>query len=603
MIKILFDLSLKDWQAILLSALPALLNIFIFLYVISRFPENKTSKIFALFVLALIVFQISDTLLRMSNTRETAILWNCIFIIGVLFVTPFGMHFTLLYTGRKKYADSFIVQFLLYTPALIFLILTFLNKDTYDFSTDKFWGWVYQEDPSSIWAVEGYWIGLLGFSILFLLIQNCFRLKGKSDEQKQARMITIGFAIPLIQGIFTEVVLPTISTQHSIPLTSAFMTFFSVGTLIALKKYNLFNVTDTLKTRTILEAMTDILIVISADKKILFVNNEGEQILGIDQLRKSDLKIEEFFRHEGSSDKNFSENVLTPALNGKKIINFSTEIINAQGKHIPVLISASSYKVSAHESQVLLLIHDISELIQTEIQLAIREDQLKDKTEELNSFFYRTTHDLKGPVASIIGLTKITKKEHDTQIIDACLDKIETSANRLNNILLDFIKVMHVRERVPEITLIDFQKLTEGIVHSLKYSTGPDAVEFYISIDKGIKFHSDQSLLDSIIYNLTANGVNYRREIPGEKSFVDIRIKKSGNEIVLKISDNGTGIKKEDEGKIYNLFFRGDTKSSGTGLGLYIFKNAITKLNGRFELESEVGKGTTFTIWLPELKQ
>lgn len=599
--QILTDFNFDHWEAILLSTLPALLNLFIFFYVKIKFESDKISKVFSLFVLSLVVFQLDDSFVRMSATIETAILWNAILTAGGLFLTSLGIHFTLLFTGRKKYAESFIVQFLLYAPAFIFFILTLLNKESFSFSPSAFWGWVYKEDNTSIPAWQGYWIGVQGLLMLFLLTRHAINAPANSTARRQATIITISLAIPLLQGITTEIILPVMKEGHSIPLASTFMTFFSVAVLIALKKFDLFT-TDSLNTQTILEAMTDVLIILSPDKKIQFINQEGELALGVKNEDREQLEIEHFFAGGKEKADDFNEKLFAPALEGEKPHSYSTEFVSKSGRKIPVLISATPFKVAIGKPQILLLVHDISALIQTEQRLAIREDQLKDKTEELNSFFYRTTHDLKGPVASIIGLGKLAKKEQDIKLMAQCLDKIEISAIRLNEILLDFIKVMHIKERVTEVTPINFYKMTDNIIQAIKYSTGRDIVNFKVWIEPGTLFHSDESLLDSIIYNLVANAVNYRKLHSDEDSFVHIQVRRFGNGVMMKVCDNGIGIRKDIQSKIFNLFFRGNEDSKGTGLGLYILKNALAKLNGRIELESEINQGTTFIVYLPDLK-
>ena len=600
---ILLDFDLDNWEAILLSTLPALLNLFIFIYVRIKFPIDKVSRIFSLFLLALVVFQIGDTFLRMSNTIETAVLWNSIFTIGVLSIAPIGLQFCLLYTGKRKLAESFLVQFLLFAPVPIFIILTFLNQADYHFYPSSFWGWVYKEDTISVGAVQGYWIGAQGLIMLFLLVCHIFKVQPKSAKQKQTIIIAIGFSIPLLQGICTEILLPLTGTAYSIPLTSATMTFFSIAILIALKKYNLFSITESLKTKTILEAMTDVLIILSPDKKIQYINKQGELALGVDNFDKEYLNIENFFVGGKPEADNFTEKLFIPVLAGEKILDYSTEFVSKNGQKISVLISATSFKTKIGKPQILLLIHNISDLIHTGQQLAMREEQLKDKSEELNSFFYRTTHDLKGPIASIIGLTRLTKKEPDALMVAQCIDKIEMSASRLNNILLDFIKVMHIKENTPEVELINFYTMAESIIQSIKYSTDRDIVSFKVCVEPNIMFHSDKTLLDSILYNLVANAVNYRKRHADEEdeSYVHIQVRSFGNEIMMKVCDNGIGIKKDIQSKIFNLFFRGNEDSKGTGLGLYILKNAIVKLNGRVELESEINKGSTFTVYVPNI--
>lgn len=600
--QILFDLDFDHWQAILLSSLPALLNLFIFFYVRIKFQTDKISKLFSLYLLSLIVFQVSDTFVRMSSSEETAVLWNTIFMIGALFLAPIGVHFSLLYTGKKKFAESFTVNFLLYAPAIVFTMLTFLLKENYYYFPSSFWGWVYQDQTTSIGALQGYWIGLLGLIMLLLLTRNAIKSRTDSSKRKQAIIIAVGYSIPLLQGIATEVVMPVLNGGFAIPLTSAFMSFFSLAVLIALKKFGLFSVADSLKTKTILEAMTDVLIILSPEKKIEFINAEGELALGVNSSDRESLNIEDFFAGGKEDSDQFMEKLFFPTLKGEKTQNFSTEFISKKGRRIHVLISATSFKITTGKPQILLLIHDVSDMVQTAKQLAIREDQLKDKTDELNSFFYRTTHDLKGPVASIIGLAKLAKKEKEAAIMAQCLEKVEVSAQRLNAILLDFIKVMHIKERVTDVTPINFYKMTDNIIQTIKYSTDRDVVNFKVWIEPNAFFHSDEHLLDSILYNLVSNAVNYRKLHSDEDSFVHIQVSRFGNGIMLRVSDNGIGIKKEIQGKIFNLFFRGNEDSKGTGLGLYILKNALAKLNGRIELESEHNHGTTFVVYLPDLK-
>jgi signal transduction histidine kinase len=595
------NFQFDHWQAILLSALPALLNLFIFCYVRLSFTSDKTTKTFSLFLLALIIFQVSDTFIRMSPTVDMAMFWSSTLAIGVLLVTPLGLQFCLLYSGKKKYAESFTVQLLLFAPAVIFSILNFLHKE-YIFSPSAFWGWVYKENAASIFALQGYWIGMIGLAMLFILIRHATTTNRKSTKRKQAIIIAITFSIPMLEGIVDEIILPVVENHNSIPLTSAFLTCFSVGILLSLKKYNLFSVTDSLKANTILEAMTDILIILSPDKKIEFINAEGEAALGVFNPGEKEMKIENFFSGGKQEADNFTRKLFIPVLAGEKIANYSSELITISGRTIPVLISATFFKGVLGKPQILLLIHDITDLMEAGQQLALREEQLKDKTDELNSFFYRTTHDLKGPIASIIGLTRLAKKEPDENTMAMCFDKIETSASRLDNILLDFIKVMHIKERTPEVVPINFHTISDNIIQSIKYSTNRDIVNFHVWIEPGISFYSDENLFDSILYNLIANAVNYRKMHADADPFVHVQVRSFGNGIMMKVSDNGVGIKKEIQSKIFNLFFRGSQDSKGTGLGLYILKNATAKLNGRVELESEINKGTTFTVYLPDMK-
>ncbi|MDQ3109422.1 MAG: ATP-binding protein [Bacteroidota bacterium] len=598
---ILSDLSLTHWPAILLSAVPCLLNIFIFIYVRIKFPSDKISKVFSFYLIALMSFQLSNTFMRMSNTVETATMWSSIFMFGVLFMTPLGLHFTLFFTGLKKQADSFAFQILLYGPGALLLILMLLDKDASQFYPSDFWGWVYNDSGSITGKLIGYLAGSQGIIMLGLLLAHIVKSTAGSIKRKQTILIATGYSIPLVLAICTEVIIPFSTGQESIPLSSAFMTCFSVSILIALRKLGLFSVSS-LQTETILQAMKDMIIIISPDKKIQYVNKQGEITLGIKDVDKNEQNVVDFFAGKSEEAAKIEEQLILPVLEGEKSVSYATEFISKGGRTIPVLISATSFRVSIGKPLILLLIHDRTELIQAEQQLAIHEEELKDKTEELNTFFYRTTHDLKGPVASIIGLANIAKKEPDQAMLVKCMGNIETSALRLNNILLDFIKVMQIKEKVTEVGLINFYKITDNIIQAIKYSTERDIVGFKVFIEPNIIFHSDETLIDSILYNLIINGVNYRKLHGEEDPYVFVQVRNFGNGVIIKVIDNGIGMKKDIHSKIFNLFYRGNEYSKGTGLGLYILKNATNKLHGHVQVESESNEGTTFTVYLPDLK-
>ncbi len=596
----LLNLDFSHWQAVLLSLVPALLNLSIFIYVRLRFPTDKISKIFSLYLVALIVYQISDTFSRMSVTLETAMLWNCIFMLGILIMVPLGLHFTLLFTGKKKFVNSLAGQIFLYLPIPIFLVYMLLNKSEMNFIYSPFWGWISYGGGTNFHLFVGYWLGMQGTLTLFLLLLHAWRAPYKSAGRKQSLIIAIGYLIPTFQAIAFHVILPGLNNGVAIPLTSTFLTFFSVGIVFALKKYDLFSIADSLQTETVMETMTDVLIIASPNREILFTNKEGEQVLGLSNKDREYSLLQNLFA-DPKQYEDFNENLFSPALGGQKIHNFVTEFISKTGVKISVLISATPFKIDMGKSKVLLLIHNITDYIQTSEQLVLREEQLEEKKEELNSFFYRTTHDLKGPIASIIGLTRLAKKDNDIETAVMCIEKIEQSATRLNSILLDFIKIMQIKERVTDAKLINFQQLTDEIIQSIKYSTGQEDVDFKVLIEPGIIFHSDEKLIDSILYNLVANGVNYRNQNREKRPFVSVEIHNCDNGIIMKVADNGIGMKKEIQGKIFSLFFRGNEDTKGTGLGLYILKNALDKLNGQVALESEINQGSTFSIFFPDL--
>lgn len=106
--------------------------------------------------------------------------------------------------------------------------------------------------------------------------------------------------------------------------------------------------------------------------------------------------------------------------------------------------------------------------------------------------------------------------------------------------------------------------------------------------------------MNTIIQNLIENAIKYSR--PDIDPLVNIHVKPMtmvGEGLVIKVQDNGIGIEESIQDKIFNMFFRGNNDAIGSGLGLYILKNAVDKLHGRIALKSRPGKGTVFKIELP----
>jgi signal transduction histidine kinase len=103
-----------------------------------------------------------------------------------------------------------------------------------------------------------------------------------------------------------------------------------------------------------------------------------------------------------------------------------------------------------------------------------------------------------------------------------------------------------------------------------------------------------------LLRNLIGNAVKYRQQREGINSFVEFRINKQNGQIIMEIEDNGEGVADKNKEKIFDMFFRASKTSSGTGLGLYICKQIVDKLNGKLELINSQETGSIFRVTLPE---
>jgi signal transduction histidine kinase len=99
--------------------------------------------------------------------------------------------------------------------------------------------------------------------------------------------------------------------------------------------------------------------------------------------------------------------------------------------------------------------------------------------------------------------------------------------------------------------------------------------------------------------NVISNAIKYQKKFESHQPFVEIRSFEDSQSLIIEVADNGEGIKAEYQDKLFNMFYRGTMSSSGSGLGLYIAKEALQKLGGSIKVESTWGEGSVFRIQLP----
>jgi signal transduction histidine kinase len=114
---------------------------------------------------------------------------------------------------------------------------------------------------------------------------------------------------------------------------------------------------------------------------------------------------------------------------------------------------------------------------------------------------------------------------------------------------------------------------------------------------QGFRFVSEWAIINTILQNLIENAIKYSRS--QSENVVHIRVYSDDGSAVVIVQDNGQGIPEEHQQNIFNMFFRGTDRTQGSGLGLYILKRAVERLNGTVQLTSTVGQGSTFTVLLP----
>ncbi|MFL5730496.1 MAG: two-component regulator propeller domain-containing protein [Cytophagaceae bacterium] len=224
------------------------------------------------------------------------------------------------------------------------------------------------------------------------------------------------------------------------------------------------------------------------------------------------------------------------------------------------------------------------------------EKKLKQTNEELNTFIYRSSHDLKGPLASVIGLTYLAQKEISESNALNYFNMISDCTRKLDNILEGLLEATMIKDWKVECSMIHFDELVKNLLFSY---AGEEKIQFLIDVSIRREFCSDAQLVGSTMQYIVDNSVKYRKT--DGKSEVRIEVSDYKKGALIRISDNGIGIAESARAKVFDMFFKASLISKGAGLGLYLVKNSVGKLEGEVKLQSQEGKGTTVEVFLPSL--
>ncbi|MFM2265341.1 MAG: hypothetical protein RLZ77_761 [Bacteroidota bacterium] len=241
---------------------------------------------------------------------------------------------------------------------------------------------------------------------------------------------------------------------------------------------------------------------------------------------------------------------------------------------------------------------DISELKNTQEDILSKNSELQKVNTELDNFVYRVSHDLRGPLLSIKGLVSLifTNVELDAELTEY-ITLIESSVIRLDETIQEILEYSKNARLELKLESFDVALMVQDIFNDIKFSTDVK-VRFTTNIEGDSYIYSDKYRINTVLKNVIGNAVKYRKT-DSELAYVDFKLSRIDGFLLFEIEDNGEGISEGNIGKIFNMFYRASSSSVGTGLGLYICKEIITRLQGEIDVESAYGKGTTVRIKVP----
>lgn len=224
--------------------------------------------------------------------------------------------------------------------------------------------------------------------------------------------------------------------------------------------------------------------------------------------------------------------------------------------------------------------------------------KLRKTNTELDNFVYRVSHDLRAPIASVLGITNLAKNEKNIEELKSYFKLITTSAEQQDEFIKEILDLSRNSRLEVQKDKIKFKSLLNEVFDLHIHNNVDKNILKDVEIDEQHPFTSDKNRLKVILNNLISNSIRYSN---GHDPVIKVSITTDEKLARITVNDNGRGIPKKHIKNVFRMFYRATDVNAGSGLGLYIVKETIDKLEGNIALESNEKEGTSVLLEIPNL--
>jgi PAS domain S-box-containing protein len=336
--------------------------------------------------------------------------------------------------------------------------------------------------------------------------------------------------------------------------------------------------------RDLVENSDDIFIVVDRAYKIRYISSS---VLKFYDVQPIELVGQDIFNYVKVDRVNEVKECLSTAISGQSY-EFGLELKKGLKTYFDVHVSYARQEDAMHG--FVLKLHDITTKKK-------KEKELIHTNKQLDQVIYKTTHDLKAPILSALGLINLAEKAPLEQR-DEYMTLIKRSLLKLNSFIEEMNNFFRNEKLALQRERISVRSLIQDEINDVKNLYHADKVMIEVKVDEVSDFFSDLVRVKTVFTNILTNAIKYAD--PGKNDpFIKVSAKVGAEFCEIAVTDNGIGIDQEHLEKIFDLFHRATSVSHGTGIGLFIVKDTIERLNGKIEVQSEIGKGTTFRMQIP----
>jgi PAS domain S-box-containing protein len=613
-------------SAVYISLFSAIFTAFIGIYVFLLNPKKITNRVFAVFVLFLAIFSISEFMTRVSETQELALLFGRICYSIFPLISCLGVHFSLVFP--KKYSKNnnifSINKSILLFLYIVSIIAAIIFNQSFSIQDVKMSEWGYRVilNPPTEFII--YWLLVCSSIATFSLAHTYFKKYISTNEKKQIQFVTIGLLLVVALSLGTNLI-PPLYGVSVFPMTTVSLAIFSFFVAFSMRRYRLMKLTTAETADVVINTMVDSLLVIDGNNTIVNVNKSTLGLLGYNRKELMNVSLEFIVNLP-----HFESNVLSKVHVDGRIKDTETEFFTKERKSIPMNISASSIYNDRRELEgIVIVARDLTEtknfikkleeaknnlekhviertaeLEKSKRRIELQNIKLKKLDQMKSEFLNITSHELRTPMSAIKGYIQILLKQTLGNITSEQKDALNIAlrnTDRLDHLVQEILDISNLESGtmkfIPEKT--DIAKMIKDVIETMQSSADMKNIKINTKLEKTPEIAIDQERITQVLMNLIGNSIKFSPQ----HSTINLYTRMKKDEVLFEVQDFGRGIPKKKQKKIFEKFYQVDTgmdrKFGGVGLGLTISQGIIRAHGGKIWVDSTLGKGSTFKFSIP----
>ncbi|MBN1655935.1 MAG: response regulator [Deltaproteobacteria bacterium] len=574
--------------------------------VYSRNPKDPLNRSFCVLAIALGFWAFIQFGFSLSRSYEEALIWRRL-LAAWPFILIAGISFTLRLTEldwfmKTRWFDASIVL-----PAVVFAILEFSGHLVLGPPREFTVGWVPGTAPFSPISVSAMVWFVGNIVVMIFLVARYVISAPESQKRSHARFYFL--ALVIVGGV-TMVDEVTIVFSLGIPYLNPIG--FAVGAVCvgyAMRKYKMFSLTPMTAAESIISTMDDMLLLVDKGGKIITANNASHDTLG---YREIDLIGQDASVLFATPWTWLNDILCGQEIPNRRVTDTEVTLVKKDTQSIPVSLSGTAIYDEGDKIQGVILIgRDISERKKAEAEKAELEAMYEQsqKLESIGRLAGGVAHDMNNILGAILASASFVKEEIDNaSVAGKSIDDILSACQRGRDLTLNLLGFARRGKYVKSDISIN-HLVTETV--AILRRTISKRIGVRVNLENGLPlFEGDRGQIQSVLMNICINAVDSfdtagevsietRRVCLDEKRSAKLGGIKSGNYIQLKVVDNGTGMDAYTMRNAFEPFFTTKPIGKGTGLGLAMAYGVVTNHKGAITIESELGKGTTISVYFP----